>query len=100
MPNRPSRRVFISWRDEWGNAGDTARMTRQGADYYARDFGRPGCWAAVVDVHKCVVLREYGTRFAALVAERNAAPQGVWICRKPAAREGAADLSGRISAAR
>jgi hypothetical protein len=61
-------------------------MTLKAADRFASDFARPQCWAVVIDAKLYVFAREYGIRFADLVAERLAASQGVSLRRKEPGR--------------
>jgi hypothetical protein len=60
-------------------------MQFRSANALARRFKRKRCWAAIIDVRAYRFVREYGVRFAELVAARNAASQGVSIRPRPKA---------------
>jgi len=86
---RNPQRYVVAWRDQWGDSGQSPYMTRQQAETLGRWFERPGCWAALIDRKDCRILKEYGTRFADLLAarERQAALQVVGAHRKSPERE-------------
>ena len=89
MRRRKYRRYLVSWHNEFGESGQALAGNMGCAVRRAQEYDRPGCWAAVLDAYErdapYAVVREYGTRFAALqaVAQRSAPSQDVSLERKP-----------------
>ncbi len=90
-------KYMVAWRNEWGDSGQSPLMGRQQADAFAHEYERPGCWAALIDRKTYRILREYGTRFADLVKQRNAASQDVSMRRKPVEREAVTEMDRRAA---